>query len=31
MANNRFEGTADKLRFSVPSLRSAAPQAKRWA
>jgi hypothetical protein len=30
--NRRFEGTAEKLRFSVPSaLRApAAPQAKRW-
>ncbi len=29
--NNRFEGTAEKLRFSVPRRlrRRAAPQAKR--
>jgi hypothetical protein len=31
--NPRFEGTAEKLRFSVPRRlrRRAAPQAKRWA
>ena len=31
--NRRFEGTAEKLRFSVPRRlrRRAAPQAKRWA
>jgi hypothetical protein len=28
-ANQRLEGTDEKLRFSVPSLRSAALQAKR--
>ena len=33
MPNPRFEGTAEKLRFSVPyALRApAAPQRKRWA
>lgn len=32
-ANPRFEGTAEKLRFSVPGRlrRRAAPQAERWA
>jgi hypothetical protein len=31
--NPRFEGTAEKLRFSVPRRlrRRAAPQAERWA
>lgn len=31
-SNHRFEGTAEKLRFSVPSAlwAPAAPQAKRW-
>ncbi len=31
--NPRFEGTAEKLRFSVPRRlrRREAPQAKRWA
>lgn len=32
-SNPRFEGTAEKLRFSVPRClrRRAAPQAKRYA
>jgi hypothetical protein len=29
MANKRIERTAEKLRFSVPSLRSATQEAKR--
>lgn len=30
-ANTSVEGTAQKLRFWVPSLRSAAPHLGRWA
>ena len=31
MANPSIQGTPEKLRFSVPSLRSVAPDLERWA